>query len=226
MTDRAELLMLVDDIEAEVDRRFAVIAVKAGGYPAVRADYKRTINDVLSEFGTSDQGVKVTKYQSQMSQAMVEAFQSAFDLGYIETSGDETQTDSDAQGWLNARVESELGFIKEMFQSLKDLRIGFWTDDVKAGDIKEFVAMRAEGYTNSLDVVNATGKLYGKKNQMLTMVGDDGKESCKDCQRLKGKRHSAKWWLANGFPPSRDFECHGYNCQHYLADDEGNRVTL
>lgn len=205
---------------------FAAIAVKAGGYPAVRADYKRTLDDVLSEFGTSESGVRVTKYQSEFTRAMVEAFQSAFDLGYVETSGDEQQNDADAQDWLNARVEAERGFIKEMFQSLKELRDQFWAGDVKAGDIKEFVAMRGEGYTNSLDIVNSTGKLYGKKNQMLTMDGDDGAESCRDCQQRKGKRYSAKKWLAIGFPPSRDFACHGYNCQHFLRDDAGNRVTL
>lgn len=232
MTDRAELLTLIDDIEAEVDRRFAAIAVKAGGYAAVRADYKRTLDDVLSSFGTSDQGVKVTAAQNELTRAMVEAFQSAFDLGYIETSGDEQQADKDAQDWLNARVEAEMGYIKEMFQSLKDLRDQARAGDIKVADVRDFVAQRVEGYTSSLDNVNGMGKLYGNQNQLLTFDGEDGgADSCKPgqgCKKWKGKRFKAKTWIAKGLVERNgnpNFQCGRWDtCFHHFFNDKGEMV--
>ncbi len=53
-------------------------------------------------------------------------------------------------------------------------------------------------------------------------AGDDGAESCADCSKYKDKRHKASWWIShNAVPPNRDFECGGYNCEHYLIDDDG-----
>lgn len=57
------------------------------------------------------------------------------------------------------------------------------------------------------------------KNGMYEFMGDDGKESCPDCARLKGTRHRMKWWVDKELRPGVDtdnFECGGWNCAHYL----------
>lgn len=201
-----------------------VVSEKARGYPAVKAAYKRSVTSAMDDYLTSQD--KATAYKSAYKRAMNEAFPEAFYVGYEEASGSREDVDSDADEWLTARMNEEIGYIDQLFVSLKQLRDSFSEGDIKAADLRDEVAVRAEGYLNSLDIVYNTGRLYGKKNVMLTMVGDDGAESCEDCRKRKGKRYSARKWLAIGFPPSRDFECHGYRCQHYLVDDDGNQVTL
>ena len=205
----------------------SAIAVKAAGYPSIRAAYRRVIDEKLIDFGTSEKGTRVTAYQNAIRTAMVEAFNAAFDAGYAESSGAPRADadDEDAMYWIMERVNEEYGYIGTMMQSLKQLRDQVWAKEAKVGDVNDFVKARNDGYSSSLDTVNATGKLYGKKRMMLTMVGEDGAESCTDCVKRKGKRYSARKWLAIGFPPSRDFECHGYNCAHFLQDDQGNQVT-
>jgi hypothetical protein len=229
MTDRADVLALVDEMIADVDRRISVIAVKAGGYPAVRKDYRQTLDDQLYDFGTSEKTVKVTKYQNAVSRAAVEAFQSAFDLGYVASSGAETQDDPDAQDWLNARVEAELGYIKSMFQDLKSLRDQVWAKEAKVGDVKDFITARIEGYSSSLDGVNNSGRMWGMKNKMLTWNLGATEQHCATCAKLDGNAHKAKWYLARNYIPRQagsDMECGGYRCDCSLTDQEGETVTL
>lgn len=229
MTDRAEVLSLLDEIETLVDQRFAAMAVKAGGYPAVLRDYRATLDDVLSSFATSPKSERVTKYQSELSRAMVEAFQSAFDLGYTETSGSDTQDDRDAQDWLNARVEQELGFIKSMFQDLKSLRDQVWDKEIKIADVKDFVTARIAGYASSLDGVNNSGRMWGMKNKMLTWRLGDTEQHCDTCAKLNGNAHRAKWYLAHNYiprQPGADMDCGGYRCDCSLTDANGEAVTL
>lgn len=57
------------------------------------------------------------------------------------------------------------------------------------------------------------------RNGMYLFTGTDGKESCPTCTRLAGEKHRMKWWVDKELRPGVDtdnFECGGYNCQHYL----------
>jgi len=191
-------------------------------YKRVRRQYSAAIEDaILDYFIGSD---AVTAYRNAMSRAMSDAFLSAFELAYID-GGAELPLDDDALEWLASRQDQELGYIRELFVSLKELKAQYRAGEVKTADIKAEMVRRRDGYLATLDMVYAEGKMRGGKNIMLTMVGDDGNESCADCVSRKGKRYSSKKWLAIGYPPSRDFECHGYNCQHYLVTDDGKRFT-
>jgi hypothetical protein len=56
--------------------------------------------------------------------------------------------------------------------------------------------------------------------QMMTFTGEDGLESCDDCQRLKGVTRPMWWWKATRQRPGTDsdsFDCGGWRCQHFLA---------
>lgn len=212
---------------SEAGQALTLLEALAGprSYTTTRAAYKRTLDTVLYDFGTSARTERVTKYQSALSTAMVEAFYAAFWRGVVDGGGTATTEDSEAQDWLNARTNSELGYIKEMFQALKALRNAVWDKEATVGDVKAFVEQRKANYLASLDGVYNEGKMRAKGSVMLTCVGEDGEESCVDCQSRKGKRYSAKKWLKIGYPPSRDFECHGYHCRHYLQTDDGTPWT-
>jgi hypothetical protein len=108
---------------------------------------------------------------------------------------------------------------------LKDSR-----DNLTPGELPDVVDQKAETYTKTVDGVYSEGKIRAGKDVALTFVGDDGAESCPTCQKWKDKRHRKSFWLKRGLIPGQpgnpNFECRGYNCQHYLIDDNGNAYTF
>lgn len=216
---------------AEAGRALTLLEALSGprSYTATRAAYKRTLDTVLYDFGTSSRTERVTKYQSALSTAMVEAFYAAFWRGIVDGGGTATTEDSEAQDWLNARTNSELGYIKEMFQALKALRNAVWEKEATVADVKAFVEQRKESYTGALDGVYNAGVLLAKKNQMLTWHLGQTEEHCTDCLRLNNTAHRAKWYIANDYIPRKPGAaqaCHGYHCDCYLTTSDGQTVTI
>jgi len=201
----------------EVKQYLKPETIKAlNSYEGVRNDYWASVYDAVEGYLRSDR--PITSYRSGMYNAMNSAFQTAFEYGYTEAGG-EVPIDAEAQEWLDGAIAGERGNIANLFQTLKDGRGEL--DAVAEG------FARADGYSSTLDQIYSTGKTYGAKNMMLTFVGDDGKESCTDCKRLKGQRHRASWWISKDLiPGSSNYECGGWNCEHYLEDDKGNRFTI
>ena len=188
----------------------------AGGYPGVRAEYYTAVYDAVYDYLTGNR--PVTGFVNSVKRAFTEAYIEAAEIGYVEA-GSEMPFDSDIIAFLTDAQAKEFGHIEDLFARLKAEWEGL-DPDAEA-------TARAEGYAGTLDQIWSESKLYGAKNKMLTFVGDDGKESCKDCKRMKGQRHRAKWWIEKGMiPGSSSYECGGWQCQHILVDDEGNEFTL
>ncbi len=79
--------------------------------------------------------------------------------------------------------------------------------------------VRAQKWDGTTDEFYYAGIQSADTNGMYSFEGDDGKESCPDCQRLKGVKHRMSWWVDKELRPGVDhdnFECGGWNCQHYL----------
>ena len=193
---------------------------EAGDYYSIRSKYKYEIKNAILEYLISD-STNIAKPKNQMKQAMVEAFGNAFDSGYVDGGGDIREMNDSDQSWIASKQQTELGFIDQLFERLKELK-----KEEPDEDNTSEVDDRSEGYANTLDGVYAEGRLRGAKNIMLTFGGDDGQESCPTCSKWKGKRHSASFWIKRslipGQPGNQSFKCHGYNCKHILFDDKGN----
>lgn len=190
----------------------------AGDYSSIRDSLWSAIYD--SVVGYLSGSGHITGPKSQFTTAMAQAYVETADTGYMDGGGD-LPLDEDTAAWARAELQAQFGFVDSLFENLKMLRK---ENDFDADSEAE---ARADGYCDSLDALYNGAKLAGAKNKMLTFGGSDGAESCKDCQKYKDQRHRASWWLSrNAVPPSRDFECKGYNCYHYLFDDEGNEFTI
>jgi hypothetical protein len=194
-------------------------ALKASGdYTSIRAEMSGEIHDAVYDYLTGSGNV--TAYRSAMALAVSAAYIAAADVAYVEGGG-ELPLDSDTAAWARGQLDAQLGFIDQLFESLRDLR--------KEGDVNataEALA-RANGYASSLDQLYSEAATRGAKNKMLTFVGSDGKESCKDCKRMKGQRHRASWWIEHDMVPgSSAYECGGWQCEHYLETDDGERFTI
>lgn len=78
---------------------------------------------------------------------------------------------------------------------------------------------RAQKWMGTTDEFYYAGIESADANGMYSFEGDDGAESCYECQKYKGTKHRMKWWVEHELRPGVDhdsFTCKGYNCQHYL----------
>ena len=221
MIDRAAaiagLRQAVSDAVDWLDARLADEAKAAvpptEDYAMVRADLLERLTDAFLSFVSSSPG---TRHKNAARRAVAEAIPAAFYSGYVDAGGEETEADDEK--WLTAEQGRQLDFLIDTFEALKDDRENETaTEDALRG--------RAETWARTLDGIYAEGKLRGKDNVMLTFDGDDGEESCRECQKYKGKRHSAKWWLKrdlvrrNG---NEHYTCGRWgNCHHGFYTDDG-----
>jgi hypothetical protein len=195
-------------------------ALKSDEVTDAGADYHDTITELLTTY--FENGGSITSPRNQFKQAMVEAFGTSFDTGWVD-GGQELPADEDALDWLNARVEQEMGFIDMLFQEAKELRR---EEDF---DYFSWITARADGYVRTLAEVYNQARLRASQDIMVTFDGDDGEESCPDCQKYKGARHKISWFVKrNAVPPfGTGLECHpGGRCKHGLFDDGGNKITI
>lgn len=193
---------------------------KIQDYARLRREYRLNIYGAV--VGYLDSGGSVTRYKGLAKRAVVNHFDVAFYTGYAEEGAEETEREDER--WLTQRVNAELEFVDDLFDSLRELRQG------EGLDVEAEAQTRADGYAASLDGVYTEGRLRGAKNKTLVFDGDDGAESCRVCQSLKGKRHTIRWILEHDAiprPGNEFFECRGYLCEHYWKDPRtGERVTL
>jgi len=191
-------------------------AATSGDYDSIRNDYWAEVYDAVEGYLSGSR--PVTAFQNKMLVAMSESFTATTYLGYQEAGG-ELPFDDETSSWLGQKIATERQFIVDLFARLKDQR-------GELDPVQEALA-RAEGYASTLDQIYSEAKLLGMKNVMLTFVGEDGEESCPTCQKMKGKKHRASWWIKNDLVPgSSAYECGGFHCQHYLENPDGERVTL
>lgn len=191
-------------------------AATSGDYDSLRSEYWAEVYDAVEGYLSGTGSVAAPR--NKMLVAMSESFTATTYLAYQEAGG-ELPFDEDTSSWLGQRIAAERQFIVDLFEKLKDQR-------GELDPVQEALA-RAEGYASTLDQIYSEAKLFGMKNVMLTFVGDDGEESCPTCQKMKGKKHRASWWIKNDLVPgSSAYECGGFHCQHYLENPDGERVTL
>lgn len=191
----------------------------ADSYSSIRDGLWIAIYDSIYDYLNGDLTIYYAK--QKMALAISEAYVNTTDVAY-QDGGGELPIDEDTASFANGEVQAQLGFVDSLFTSLKQLKK---EDDY---DANAEAADHADGYTTSLDGLYNGVKMGAAGSKMLTLAGTDGKVSCSDCQKYKGQRHKASWWLSRGIfgPPFRMFECGGWECQHLFEDDDGKEFTI
>lgn len=198
-----------------------ILELSLADYSLIRAAFWSGIHDAIENFLRGQRNIK--GFFNDMRIAVSEKYQDAGNQAWIDGGGTFPMNESTRE-YIQAAIQTEYGFIDQLANRYKLLK---QEEDFDADlEINEAFE-RADGYAKSLDRLYANVKLRAAGRIMLTFVGEDGAESCKDCQKYKGKRHRASWWVShNAIPPNRDFECKGYQCQHVLIDDDGKLYTV
>jgi len=143
-----------------------------------------------------------------------------FREGLREGGADPDEMDDDDRRIVNEWVTEQLAHVND-----------FASDVIAAHTDTERIRIlaRIEMWADAVRTLGGKGELSAKGNAMYTFTGQDGADSCMDCQRLKGQRHRAKWWLVHNLVPhagNSNFECGGWQCQHYLVSDDGRSLEV
>lgn len=182
-------------------------------WSVVEADYRNRLAEALMGYAGGD---RVTAHKNAFRQALAEDVPGAFYSGYVEAGGEDTEPDDEKE--LTRLINAQLEFVDGVFDWVKEQR--------DAETISEpAINARVDTWVAGLSGIYAEGKARGDANQMLTFKGDDGAESCKDCQKWKGKRHSAGFWRKKGLLARNgnpNFECGRWDtCAHDYFTDAG-----
>lgn len=190
-----------------------------GTYPQVRKKYYEDVFAAVYDYLDSDK--QVTTYRNAMNTAIATAFLNTGDIAW-EDGGGELPIEQDVLDWLIAAQEAENANAGILFQNLRAIR---GQEDLNKF---EYASARANGYASTLDRIYSYIKIAAGKDIMLTLVGDDGEKSCEECQKYKGKRHKASWWVKRNLVPGigSAYSCGGWRCQHTLVDDSGKIWSL
>lgn len=202
-----EVLYAVPSVLEYLDEA-TINVIKATGYDGIRTIMQSSIFGAI--FGYLSGG-SFASQRLRMVTAVSRAYIETSEVGY-QDGGGELPLDSDTAAWARARLNDQLAFVDQLFENLKDLRR---QGNFDAGQV---ATDRAEGYARSLDAFYSEAKMKGGENITLEFGGGDGKEGCRDCKRLKGKRHKISYILQHDLiprPGNDKFECHGYKCRHY-----------
>ena len=181
----------------------------AGDYTSIRAEMSGEIHDAIYDYLTGSG--YITIYKALMAAAISQAYIETADVAY-EEGGGTLPLDDETAAWARAELDAQLSFVDGLFENLRELR--------KEGEVNAAAEAlgRANGYANSLDAFYSGAKMRGSDNITLEFGGSDGKESCPDCQRMKGKRHKISYILDHNLipaPGNDTYQCNGYNCEHY-----------
>jgi hypothetical protein len=209
-----------------VDAQTAAIAIRtAGNYATIKDTFQNEIRLACFNYMKGTDNKRSAK--ATCKRAIKTGFMDAFESGYIDASG-EGGYDADPQDteFLASKIAENQGYIDGVFVTMDELLASASVEEpFTEEDMSGFSVDRADGYGRTLDGIYAQGMLRGRKNIMLTLDGPDGNESCKTCQRYKGQRHRAKWWVSRDLiptPGNENYECGCYRCEHRLYDDDSN----
>lgn len=129
---------------------------------------------------------------------------------------------------IESWISSQIGFTFPFAQRAEE--VGRMDDDdpQRASGVAE-VNGRIFLWVDALISLAGLGKLAVLKNPALTFDGPDGKESCRECQQWKGKRHTTQFWRKRGLlgrNGNPNFTCGRWVCQHSFFADDGELVVL
>jgi len=200
------------------------IATKdAGDIGAIAANYTVAFTGAVAAFLITHHNKGTL--QEDLRNAIATFFLLAFTAGYQKASQGGADVDPEDQAWLDMRIAAELGFTAAFVERVAATD----TEGKSEAELNALAASLSAGYIATLYMIYNEGLLRGNRHIMLTFGGPDGLESCKDCQRLKGRRERARWWIDNNLIPGQggnnNYECRSWNCLHFLRTDDGEPYT-
>jgi len=173
----------------------------------VQGDFENRFGSVIGSIQAGD--VADRRRAGNLLRQMVRTFGYRAYVQGMRDAGVQDDPDEQEQAEIAGLIGAQSGFVSDLTSAM-----------IKDGISDALAAGKARLWFNGsiMPFYNA-GLQSANANLMLEFGGEDGEESCRDCQRLKGQRHRVKAWKSrNLMIPmiGQATECEGWNCQHRL----------
>ncbi len=189
-------------------------ALRFKAIQSTRLDFEGDMEDLLASAvsGSTSQAEAGIRLRGMIAQYIPAAYGDGLTDGGVES-----EPSRDDRVVINGMIADQSAFISNMLDTL-------YTDGLTEAEV---IGKPAMWFNGSIMPAYAAGLLSADANAMMEFGGEDGDESCADCQRLKGQRHRFSDWVARNLVPStvgQQTACGGWQCRHLLFRVDGAEV--
>lgn len=248
------LVSLLDQAEAEITSRLTVVLNKqrreqhkqkyeariASALLKAQAEVKaltlKSVNEVLREYqdtleryvvdtvnGNMTGGEMSRSMRALIKRLAPEVYMEGMKEGGVRDPEAEMQ-DADDEA-MAIWTRDQLLFVDDFITAVKEAALLKGDDKTNK---RNSLLDRVSDWVMALRSLGQSGYLSAKGDMPLTMQGDDGKDSCNECQKYNGQRHRKSWWENRGLldRPNDKYGCGRWDtCNHHFYDDNDNLVV-
>ena len=221
MTDYPpQALVVVEKIETLLNLLDKVAESDSSAVSDYESELQSLVQSVLRGSGRTSKA----DFRREMKQAISDAA-NAVAVEAFESEGNEAE-DLDTE---------DLAFIKEFTGGQRAYVDGFadWLKD-KESDLDQAVG-RVDSWVTSMQNFYDQMRARAMGNPRLEFFGDDGADSCTECQEFQGAVHTLKWWQGDN-PEGLDYTKRNGNpafgcgrwetCKHGFKKVKGGEVVI
>lgn len=188
----------------------------------------KSVNEVLREYrdllenwvvDAANGNISAASIARQMRKAVIDFAEEAYTEALRE-SGEELSDEDDKaiRDWILQQTPHIYDFADSAV-AVSDLK-----GDEKT-EARNAMLDRVDEWVDSLNRLTQIAQVNAEGDPFLTFDGDDGKDSCAECQKYQGQRHKKSWWENRGLldRPNGNFGCGRFDpCQHHYYFDSGD----
>lgn len=150
----------------------------------------------------------------------------AFEQGWREGGGRLEDTEADDIALIGEFVAEQSGFVNDFAAWLVTTN----EDGKRNWEMKRrILAERIAAWVLALQNFSERIAARAQGDPYLTFDGDDGEESCDECQEYKGQRHRMSWWERRGLLKRNGNDNYGCGrwepCHHHFFYDNGKQAV-
>lgn len=213
---------------------------------AVRAALLETEAAVLKMYGQKSISQAVAEYENALTRYAFDTLNSkmdaidfrrahkallkaaaknSFEEGWREGGGDVADTEPDDIAVMRDWERDQAGYVNDFAAWLVTTdENGKRNWEMKRRQLAERLAAWALAARN----LGEQAAARAKGDPYLTFSGDDGEESCDECQEYKGQRHRLSWWEKRGLTKRNGNDNYGCGrwepCHHHFYFDDGKQA--
>jgi len=179
--------------------------------------YRNDLGNLIQELLRGGGRMSKAQFRHDMKGIIKAYAREGFRVAWEEGGGDVNETEAADIELIDEWRTEQQGFVDGFTDWLKD----------KTSDL-DLVTSRLDSWAASFQNFMERIKLRAEGDPMLKLDGDDGQESCDECQEYKGQSHRLSWWEKRDLTKRNGNENYGCgrwdNCQHHFFNKKGEQV--
>lgn len=219
-TTNADRQRVIDAMISAAD--FLAVRYNVKTIAQIVTGYRNRLTSIVKDaFKSGDAVTMRQQHKALLRNAAPDVYREGYREGGIDPKDlepdDRANYDEAIDDWIASQIEFVNQFAKDAAAAKRDK------------PARDAILARVDQWSASLNNFGEAGRVAALGNIMLTFDGDDGEESCDDCQHYKGQRHRRDWWAKRGLLErngNTNYECGRWdNCHHDFRDDNGKVIV-